>query len=451
MKLCLKNSLICYGSSAQNSLLYGMLRKYLLIFLLLFGFAFAQQELWDTSMGRERVFNALVDTFRENYWDESYRDWDAWADEYREDALNSDSRAQFDRVLSRMISSLQDNHSRWIGRIGEGISLGNGEAGQEGLGFQHAFLGNTGIVVERVYPDTPASIAGLQRGDVIVRINNEELSGSSDFSYNRIIREAIQSGQVSLEVNRKQSRLRLELTPARIDFGSVSSLPQANMLDEHTGYIYLPSFEGAGIGQRVHDLIAELEEQGADSLILDLRDNPGGRLGELGLVLGAFLDGEWVEAISHGETVWRARYRQNGDQGINALVDPDGQVIASESVDNPVSFNGRLAILVTRYNSSAGEVGPMVLQNLGRATIVGEVTYGNVEAIRTFDLPDGSVVYVAVANLQALDGSDFTVGLQPDVLVNDSSLSDLARGFDAPVAEALKALKDLPFTPGKYF
>ncbi len=451
MKPCLRNSLIYYGGLGLKSLIYGMIRKYLLIFLAFFSFAFAQQELWDTSMGRERVFNALVDTFKENYWDSNYRDWDAWASEYHEDAMNAETRTQFDRVLSRMIASLKDHHSRWIGRISEGISTSPGEAGQEGLGFQHAFLGNTGIVVERVYPDTPASSAGLQRGDVIVRINNEELTSSSDFSYNRIIREAIDSGQVRLEVTRKQSRLRLELTPARIDFGSVSSLPQANMLDEHTGYIYLPSFDGAGIGQQVHKLIAQLEEQGADSLILDLRDNPGGRLGELGLVLGAFLDGEWVQAISHGEPVWRARYRRNGDQGINALVGPDGQVIASESIDNPVNFNGKLAVLVTRYNSSAGEVGPLVLQNLGRAIIVGELTEGNVEAIRTFDLPDGSVVYVAVANLQALDGSDFTLGIKPDVLVDDSSLSDLARGFDAPVAEALKALKDLPFTPGKYF
>ncbi|MCA9835988.1 MAG: PDZ domain-containing protein [Trueperaceae bacterium] len=428
-----------------------MLRKYLLIFLLFFGFAFAQQELWDTAMGRERIFNALVDTFKENYWDTNYRDWNAWADEFREDALNAESRAQFDRVLSRMILDLHDDHSRWIGRLGEGMDFGGTESGQEGLGFQHAFLGNTGIVVERVYPDTPASIAGLQRGDVIVSINNEGLESSSDFSYNRIIREAIDSGHVSLEVKRKQSRISLELTPTRIDFGSVSSLPQANMLDEHTGYIYLPSFEGEGIGQKVHDLIRELEAQGADSLILDLRDNPGGRLGELGLVMGAFLDGEWVEAISHGELVWRARYRRNGDQGINALIDPEDQVIASERIEDPVTFNGPLAVLVTKFNSSAGEIGPLVLQNLGRATIVGEVTSGNVEAIRTFDLPDGSLVYVAVANLQALDGTDFTTGLQPDVIVDDSSLDELARGFDAPVAEALKALKGLPFTPGKFF
>jgi C-terminal processing protease CtpA/Prc len=90
------------------------------------------------------------------------------------------------------------------------------------------------------------------------------------------------------------------------------------------------------------------------------------------------------------------------------------------------------------------------LQDLGRAIIVGEPTFGNVEAVQAFDLPDGSLVYVAVANLQGISGTDYTRGIQPDIEVS-GSLQDLARGFDAPLAEAIRALKALPFTPGKYF
>jgi len=426
------------------------IRLCLLILALALPLSWSQQELWDTPQGRSRIFDALVDTFEENYWDEDYRDWQAWGDAFRDDALSTESREDFDAVLRRMVNDLQDNHSRWVGQPNSFSLNGAFEDPKRlGLGFQHRYLSNTGIVIERVYPDTPAAAAGLQRGDVITSINGQDLTKS--MASNRLLTDAVESGEVKLDVSRKKSRLRLDLTPEAIHFDSLSSQPQSSMLDETTGYIYLPSFEGGSVGQDMHDLIRQLESEGAEALVLDLRDNPGGRLGELGLVLGAFIEGEWAEAIDEGEVTWRARYRRSEDQGINALVEPDGRVIASERVENAVAFNGSLAVLVTRQNSSAGEIGPLVLQNFGRAIIVGEATEGNVEAIRTFDLPDGSLVYVAIANLQSIDGSDFSVGLEPDVRVSDSSLADLARGFDAPVAEALKALKDLPFTPGKFF
>ena len=306
--------------------------------------------------------------------------------------------------------------------------------------------------IERVFVNTPADAATLQRGDVIVSINGESLLGSTgDFTAGRLLGEATQADSIVLGINRQGQELSLDVFPEPIDFSAVRDLPQGNMLDESTGYIYMPSFEAGGVAQRVHDLINDLESQGAESLVLDLRDNPGGRLGELGLLLGAFIDGPWVEAYSQGELAWRALYRMSDDQGINALENSDGRTIASDGIDNPANFSGALAVIVSRNNSSAGEVGPLVLKEFERATIVGEATEGNVEAIRTFDLPDGSLVYVAVANLQGIEGTNFSAGLEPDIEVRSSNLRELARGFDPPVAEALKALKDLPFTPGKFF
>jgi C-terminal processing protease CtpA/Prc len=57
---------------------------------------------------------------------------------------------------------------------------------------------------------------------------------------------------------------------------------------------------------------------------------------------------------------------------------------------------------------------------------------------------------IAVANMEGIDGADFTTGITPDVEVSET-LQELARGYDAPLAEAVKAVKELPFTPGKYF
>jgi len=92
----------------------------------------------------------------------------------------------------------------------------------------------------------------------------------------------------------------------------------------------------------------------------------------------------------------------------------------------------------------------MVLREQGRATIIGETTGGNVEAVRGFDLPDGSVVMVAVANVEGTSGAPFDAGLIPDIEAI-ATLEELARGYDAPVAEALRTLRGLSFTPNKFF
>ncbi len=429
-----------------------MLRRMLaslLVLLLLGSLSQAYQELWDTPQGRERIFNALVNIFRDNYWDADYRDWSLWANDFRETALSAESRTDFDRTLGRMVSDLRDDHSRWIGRSLEPGQLDPG-AGL-GLGIQHSFLPGVGIVVERVFPETPAAQVGLRRGDVIARVNNvdvRQLTGSYEVS--TLLSEASSADDVRLDVRRKTQMLSLRLVPALIDFSRVRDLPHAYMLDDTTGYLHIPSFKSSGVAQRVHNLIAELQEQGSQSLILDLRDNPGGRLGELGLVLGAFIDGPWIEAVSRGSTVWRSSFELRGEQGLNQLIRADGTILASDGLTQAAMFQGPLAVIVSRFNSSAGELAALVLQDLGRATIIGEATSGNVEAVQGFDLPDGSLVYVAVANLQGVTGTSYVAGLRPDIEVGDT-LQDLGRGFDASVAEALRSLKDLPFTPGKLF
>jgi carboxyl-terminal processing protease len=322
--------------------------------------------------------------------------------------------------------------------------------GERGLGLQHSYLPSTGIVIERVFPETPASLAGLQRGDVIVRIGTEDIREASTYQISELLSSAVKENEVTLEVRRKSQRLNVRVTPEPISFNAVRDVPQARMIDDATGYIYLPTFLRQGVGQEVHTLIADLESKGATSLVLDLRDNPGGQLSELGLVLGAFVDGEWAEAVRHNELVWKSSYQIVNGQGRGRLETLEGQLIGQYELDNPVQFEGPLAVIVSQNNSSAGEVSALVLQNLKRATIIGEKTSGNVEAIQDFSLPDGSVMMIAVANMEGIDGSDFTTGITPDVEVSET-LQELARGYDAPLAEAVKAVKALPFTPGKYF
>lgn len=411
-------------------------------------------DLLATVQGRQVVFEALVDVFRQNYWDADYVDWDAWAESYREAALSATTRSAFDNVARRMVYALNDDHSNWVGLVryvGEEELPPSVE--HEGLGFAHDYVAGSGIVVLQVYAQTPAERAGLRRGDVIVRVNGQDVRELDHRgSVSAIFRDAIATGEVKLGVRRRLAHFNVTVIPMPIAFEVVRDLPVGYMLDDETGYLYVPTFNSAGVADEVHRLLAALMQEGMRALVLDLRGNLGGRLSELGLVLGAFIEGPWAQAVSRGSIAWQGTFRiDDKGKGINVLKAADGSSISELRLSAaPVRFEGPMVVLVDAQNSSAGEIGPLVLQRMGRAKVVGEPTRGNVEAVRGFDLPDGSLVMVAVANVQGIDGVRFDDGVVPDVLAS-ASLQELARGFDAPLAEALRLLKEIPFTPGRFF
>lgn len=414
----------------------------------------ANQDLLSSEAGRARVFDALVEVFKENYWQADYQDWNAWAERYRSAALAAGSRPAFDRVVRRMIHALGDGHSSWVGLVSYVASEQHLPelTPQLGIGVSYSYLPGVGMLIERVFPQTPAARAGLHRGDVVVRINSEDVQHLQGlFELNHLFDRAVTTREVKLGIRRELEHYNISLTPEWISLEHVKTLPQAEMLDDNTGYLYIPTFNTPQVAEEVHHLITELKSQGAESLVLDLRGNLGGRLGELGLVLGAFIEGPWAQAVSRGDIALRGSYHIDEGMAFNTLASPDADFSSRQVLETtPVHFEGPLVVLVDRFNSSAGEIAALVLQSMGRAKVVGEPTGGNVEVVRGFDLPDGSLVMVAVANVQSISGEAFDRGVMPDVYASDD-LQELARGFDAPVSEALRILNELPFTPGKFF
>ncbi len=409
----------------------------------------AASPLWASSQGRDRVFQALVDIFRDRYWDPGWMDWQAWAARYRAAVVGAGSRATFDSVMRQMVDAVHDDHSSWLGLASYG---GGATAPQETptIGVETAYLQGEGLVVTRVLPGSPAADADVRRGDVITRVGSEALDGSARWDAGVVLSRAVQAGDVALGLRRGRQVFDRILRPALLARRTLSEQPTGRMLDATTGYIYLPSLNQQTTGARFHQLLGELEGQGATSLIVDMRGNYGGRLGQLGLVLGAFTEGAWAQAVSRGGVVWQGRYAVVDGEGVSTLVAGDGTVVEEDRLAHPTHFDGPLVVLVDADNSSAGEVGPLVLQDLGRARVVGERTHGNVEAVQGFTLPDGSVVMVAVANMEGIDGRAFDGGIVPAVTAH-TSLAQLARGYDAPVAAAQALLHGLPFDPGRLF
>lgn len=411
------------------------------------------------------VFEALVDLFKDFYWDPDHMDWDAWADRHREAALAAEQRPVFDAIMRRMVAEVGDDHSRWIGlrSVDEAVGAQHtpepavDETGptdpteQLGVGLQVRYLEGVGLVVERVLPQTPASEAGMRRGDVIERIDGADLRTLSAGAAGAVMSESLQHAVVDLGLRRGgREELRLTLVPRPLHQATLGLTASASMLDDGVGYLYLPSFTLAGTGERVHELLRELDRMGARAYVLDLRGNLGGSIGELGIVMGAFLDGDWARAVAKGRVVWHASFERAGEVGHALLRAVDGRVVREAGVLSPVNVAEPLVVIVDRDTSSAAEVAAAVMQASGRATVVGVATTGNVEVVQGFELPDGSTVLIAVANLEMPDGETLSDGIVPDIEAR-ATVRELARGYDAALSEAVAAVVGLPFAPGRWF
>lgn len=400
---------------------------------------------------RSNVFEAVVDVFKDHYWQPDRLDWDAWAATYRGRAEQAATREAFDGVMRSMLDAVGDGHSSWLGLASYSAGESMDDGAEPSLGLLSRFLDGDGLVVERVLPGSPAQRAGLLRGDVLVRLDGVPLADRGGSAASADLKLATDHGSVVATVRRSRRSFEVTLTPQRLPVERLLAEPDGRVLPDGTGYLFVPSFTRDDTGVVVHDLVRHLEGLGARRMVLDLRGNAGGNLNQMGLVLGAFLGpGALAQAVSRGEVAWRATYDLVDGEGVSRLTTPGGRVLGEARVHDAARFEGAVVVLVDATTSSAGEVTALILQRAGRAEVVGEPTPGNVEAVQGYPLLDGSVVMVAVANLEAADGEAFDGGVTPDV-TETVHLRDLARGFDGPVSVAQSILAPLPFLPGRVF
>ena len=413
---------------------------------------------WDSAEGRARVVDAVVALFAAEYHAPEQRDWARWGAEYRDAAAAADGRSAFDAVMVRMLRSLADGHSSWLGRPAAAsapAARSSSDVEAVRLGVQLAYVEDRGLVVERVYPSTPADRAGLRRADVITAVGGLDLQRvGSLFAANAALADALRAGQVALTVERGRVRIDLDVVGTAVDFDAVAVRPYAALLDEGVGYLHVPTFNTDDVAADVHAAVRGLLASGARALVLDLRGNLGGRVLEAGLTYAAFGDGTWSVAVARGEEAWRAtagiEVAPGGPVAVARLRLNDGTSLGEQRLAEPVRFDGPVVVLVGSENASAAEVLAAALAEGVGARIVGERTSGNVEAVRAFELPDGSRVLVAIADLRSPSGASLVGGVAPDVVAR-ADVRDLARGVDPPVAEARRLLGALPFTPGTYF
>lgn len=333
---------------------------------------------------------------------------------------DADRDAMTDAAISAMVDSLKDQWSYYL--TAEQLEqYRNFESNQyQGLGLVVKSGEAGGVIIHSVYRASPAGEAGVRTGSRILSVNGNDTENATLTEAMELVAEAIDSGMVRL-VLRAPDGLEetFELQPGMVDTEPVAW----ELLPEGIGYIRILNFEDRS-GELSIQAVEELCAEGAQGLIFDVRDNPGGQLKQLLQLLDRLLP----EGVLF-----------NSRDNLGKL---EQETSDAECVQLP------MAVLVNSDSYSAAEFFAAALREYEWAEIIGEQTTGKGYAQVTLLLQDGSALHISTEEYTTPKGNSLAgVGLSPDriVLLSDEKREKLSYGIlehedDDQLKEARKAV-----------
>lgn len=329
-------------------------------------------------------------------------DWRAVRQQYLGQAYNSREEA-YD-AIREMVALLDDPYTRFMDPQ-EFRNMQVDTSGElTGVGIQLSQDEETNeLIVVSPIEDTPAFEAGIMARDVIVKIDGQSTEGMDTNAAVNLIRGPVGS-EVTLTIRRDNQEMDFRLRRDLIEIHPVRYSVQKESDGTNVGYIRLTQFS-ANAAEEMRMAIQDLETQGVEGYVLDMRINPGG-------LLYASID------IAR---MWM-------DEGIIvSTVDRNG-VSEQEAANGTAITDKPLVVLVDGGSASASEILSGALQDNDRAVLVGSRTFGKglVQSVR--GLGDGSGLAVTVAKYLTPSGRDINhQGIDPDITVEltDEERQDL--------------------------
>lgn len=235
-------------------------------------------------------------------------------------------------------------------------------------------------IIAEPYEGNPAHKAGLIAGDKIIKIDGREMKGlPSDDVSNSL--KGPKGTTIQIEIEREGEGTKvISVTRDEIKLPDV---PYSGMINNTTGYIKLNSFTNTASSE-VKSAFTKLKDEGMKELVLDLRGNPGGLLIEAVKIVNMF--------VKTGQSVVTTKGRveeENRDY---------------KTLDAPMDLDIPIAVLIDEGSASASEIVAGSLQDLDRAVIIGQTSYGKGLVQRTYDLKYGSKVKLTIAKYYTPSG-----------------------------------------------
>lgn len=270
--------------------------------------------------------------------------------------------------------------------------------------------------VVEVAPGAPAAEAGLRSGDAVVSVNGKDVSGAKTAAGGMKILQGPPGEVVKLAVKRNDRTLDFEVTRA----SAAAAMVRTQEVEPGVLLVTIPTFEGSGIADTVKRFVHPGATNRPSVVILDLRDNGGGRPEEANGVADIFLDGKQLQICE---------FR-------------DGTRIAFRS--NPGAVSVRTLLLTNKGTGSAAEMLVMALHDNFPAIIVGEGTAGALFGKDVAELVGGQTIFFRTEpTVLSPAGHDYSMaGIPPDVRIPDSKSHEkdeiLVRAIELARAEVTK-------------
>lgn len=283
-----------------------------------------------------------------------------------------------------------------------------------GVGAEVAIRNNRLTVVAPI-ADSPAAKAGVRAGDVIISINEIDSSTLTlDEAVSKIRGE--KGTEVTLKIVRGSTEPQdIKITRDVITVPSVKS----SMKEGNIGYIQLSQF-GDDTAEKLQQAAGELKGQGAQKIILDVRNNPGGYLTGAVDVSSQFLPA--------GKTVVEERSRGKVKERLEST--GDGMLVGLPTI-----------ILINQGSASASEIVAGALKDNGAARLLGEKSFGKGSVQEVVNLDGGAQLKVTVARWYTPSGKGIDKeGIKPDIEVKLET-ADLNAGRDPQLDRAIAELK----------
>jgi carboxyl-terminal processing protease len=322
------------------------------------------------------LYAEALDTIRKNYVDEK----------------NIDPKKETYGAIKGMLETLgDDGHTRFL-------TPEEREQNDQSLSGTYVGIGvqlvekNGEVVVAAPIDGSPAEKAGIGSDDVLLVVDGESVRGDEVSEVVEKVKGP-EGTRVELTVRHEGERRTYDLQRAEINspVASWALIPGTNV-----ALVLLSSFSDDS-AQELQNAFEEAKAAGARRFILDLRNNPGGRLDQAVEMAGYFLEPESVVYIRKDASGEREEIKVEGQP---------------ESTDAP------LAVLVDGGSASSSEILAGALRDNDRAPVIGETTFGTGTVLSEFVLRDGSSILLGVAEWLTPDG-DFIrdTGITPDVRV----------------------------------
>lgn len=327
-----------------------------------------------------------------------------------------DEKKLSEAAVKGMVASLEDPYSMYLDESSTDSFNESVDGEYVGIGITISYEGEYNSIVSLV-KNGPAEKAGLQVGDILLSIDGKDCKGLYPEQFNQLIDGKVGSS-LSLIVKRGEEEVSYDVKREVIEIQNVSS----KVLGKDIGYIKVNIF-ASNTAEQFSNQLTKLEKKNIQSLIIDLRDNPGGHLLQAREVLDLFFSKKTV----------LYQIEKNGSRS---------KVYAKDSTKRSYP----VVVLINGDTASSAEVVAACFQdNYKNATIVGVNSYGKGNVQKSLTLKNGTSIKFTIEKWLTAKGKSVSEeGIVPDRVVEQSTMYyvDYLEEHDFPLQEGITILKE---------